>query len=201
MAAEANPWIGVNYIDDNRNMAVPPPYWLQRLFDFDAELVVFPSRYVPYAYVLARRRRVTAPKWDLAMAETITQPDTKFCLTHGLVPVTLITRTGVTWSIDNIIASLKARDIWEHGGAEKTADLVDAEDASNEVANQRKTRDDMWMRSGQAWESYQRRTGQRVSSPGMSSERHVPTTSSSGSTARSGLVGSNGLPLSDALAR
>ena len=177
----------VNYLDDNQNMAVPPAYWLQRLYDYDAELVVFPSRYVPYAYVLARKRR-HGSSLDLALAETITQPDTKLCLMRGLVPVTMIYRTGEAWSIDNIIASLKKRDIWEHGGAEKVAKLVDAQDEANEAATKKQTRDDMWMRSGQAWESYQRRTGQRVSSPGMGSERHAPTTSSSGSTARSGLV-------------
>ena len=184
----ANPFIGVNYLDDNRNMAVPPAYWLQRLFDFDAELVVFPSRYIPYAYVIARRRRFGAKSLDTALAETIQQPDTKFCLSHQLVPVTLIYRTGSVWSIDNIIRSLKARDIWEHGGGEKAADLVDAQEAAAEAATKKQTRDDMWARSGQAWESYQRRTGQRVTSSGLGSGRQLPTPRSSGSTSGSGLV-------------
>jgi hypothetical protein len=177
----------INYIDDNQNMAVPPAYWLQRLYDYDAELVVFPSRYVPYAYVLARKRR-HGSSLDQALAATITQPDTKLCLMRGLVPVTLIYRTGQAWSIDNIIATLKKRDIWANGGAEVVAITEDAADAAGEAAIRKKTRDDLWMRSGQAWESYQRRTGQRVSSPGMGSERHVPTASSSSSTTDAGLV-------------
>src|ERR1035437_4459176 len=176
----------INYIDDNQNMAEPPAYWFQRLYDYDAELVVFPSRYVPYAYVLARRRR-SFSAMDQALADTITQPDTKLCLMRGLVPVTLIYRTGQAWSIDNIIATLKSRDIWARGGGEKVAEEEDAVDASIEAGIRRKKRQDIWDRSSQAWETYQRRTGQRVSSPGMGSERHVPTSGSSSSTPVAGL--------------
>ena len=186
---EKNPWIGVNYIDDNRNMAVPPPFWLQRLFDFDAELVVFPSRYRPYAYVLARRQRVVIPAENAVLEKTIAQPDTKFCLAHGLVPVTLIYRTGVTWSIDNIIADLTKRDIWRAGGAERAAQSLEEAEANIERAKKAKVRDDMWMRSGAAWQSYQRRSGQRVSVPGkVFGATAQPTKRSSGSTASTGLV-------------
>ncbi len=181
--AAKNPWIGINYIDDNQNMAVPPAFWLQRLYDFDADLVVFPSRYRPFAYVLARRQRFSAGMEDKALEATITQPDTKLCLARHLVPVTMIFRTGTIWSIDNIIASLQRRDIWAHGGGEKMADAVDAAEDKEESNRKKDLRDDMWMRSGQAWESYKRRSGQRVSSPGMGSERHVPTAGSSSSTA------------------
>ena len=187
-AVAANPWVGVNYLDDNRNMEVPPPFWLQRLFDFDQELVVFPSRYRPYAYVLARRQRVAIPSENKILEASITQPDTKFCLSRNLVPVTLIFRTGVTWSIDNIIADLRSRDIWRAGGAERAAQSLEEAEANIERAKREKVKDDMWMRSGTAWTSYQRRTGQRVTSPGMGSERHTPTAGSSGSTAGSGLI-------------
>jgi hypothetical protein len=183
-----NRFIGVNYLDDNSKMAVPPEYWLQRLYDYDAELVVFPSRYRPYAYVLARRQRFSRGSRDVALESTITQPDTKLCLERHLVPVTMIYRTGVTWSIDNIIAKLKARDIWAHGGAEKVAETEDAADEAEATRKREATRQDMWARSGQAWESYQRRTGQRVTSPGLGSERQLPPTGSSRSTAGSGLV-------------
>lgn len=169
-------------------MAIPPAYWLQRLYDFDAELVVFPSRYRPFAYVLARRQRFSTGIENQVLVKTIDQPDTKLCLARGLVPVSLIFRTGSVWSIDNIIASLKARDIWSHGGADAVADTLEACENNERLAGQRRVRDDMWMRSGQAWESYKRRTGQRVSVPGSSSERRSPTTGSSGSTAGSGLV-------------
>jgi hypothetical protein len=144
-------------------MAVPPEFWLQRLYDFDAELVVFPSKHVPYAYVLARRARLSAGLGAQALAQVIDQPDTKFCLTNGLVPVTMIYRySQAAWSIDNIIASLKARDIWAHGGAEKVADLLDSSEDAKAAKARKENRDDMWNRSGDAWRSYQARTGQRT---------------------------------------
>lgn len=185
MRVEANTFVGVNYLDLNTKMATPPSYWLQRLFDFDSMLVVFPSFAVPYAYVLARRRQYTAGVTDKALESTMTHPDTLTCLRHGLVPVTMVYRTGTVWSIDNIIASLKRRDIWAAGGAEKFADGADAADAQVEKRKKADIRDDMWNRSGDAWRSYQARTGQR-------NRLTVPTPSAanrtSSSTAGSGIV-------------
>jgi hypothetical protein len=161
MRAEPNPYVGVNYLDLNSKMAVPPTYWLQRLFDFDNMLVVFPSFVRPYAYVLARRRQRSAGLTDKAIDSTLTHPDTKAALARGLVPVTLIFRTGTTWSIDNILASLRARDVWAHGGPDKFADTLDAADERDKQKIKADIRDDMWTRSGDAWRSYQARTGQR----------------------------------------
>lgn len=186
MTAQPNPFIGKNYIPDNPRMETPPAFWLQRLYDYDADLVVLPSRQRPYAYVLARRCR--RPMTVKALASIYTQDDTRMCMQLGLVPVSLIYRTGVTWSIDNIIASLQARDLWRHGGAEKSADIMDAAEQRVEDRKRADVRDDMWQRSGLGYQLYKRRTGQRVTSPGMGSERHSPTTGSSGSTAGLGIT-------------
>lgn len=160
--ATVNPWIGINYLDIDAKMAVPPAYWLQRLYDFDAELVVFPSIQTPFAYVLARRAKRTGgmnmhdPMFEKAL------PDTKFCVARRLLPVSLIYRhSSASWSIDNIIAGLKARDIWAAGGAEAYADQADAADTQREQKQKAAIRDDFWNRSGDAWRSYQARTGQR----------------------------------------
>lgn len=163
MRTDPNPFVGVNYLNLNVRMATPPSYWLQRLYDFDDKLVVFPSFKVPFAYVLARRRQFTAGLTDVVtqVAAELVNPDTVACLEHGLVPVSLIYRTGEAWHIDNIIASLKARDIWAHGGAEKFADKLDESDATREASLKKAVRDDMWNRAGDAWRSYQARTGQR----------------------------------------
>lgn len=179
----ANPWVGVNYIPDNTKMAVPPAYWLQRLYDYDAELVVLPSRYVPYAYVLARRTHLLT---DAAIFDTVKQPDTVMCFRYGVVPVSLIYRTGSNWSIDNIIRSLKARDIWAHGGGEKYADAADAVDEQQRQKIRQDIRDDMYNRSGDAWRSYQARTGQRNKHARNSGVR--ARQSSSGSTPGSGIT-------------
>lgn len=186
---KANRFVGVNYINDMPQMAVPPEFWLERLFDYDAELVVFPSRHVPYAYVLARHRRLRAPAVDKMLEQTITQPDTKLCLSRGLAPVTIILRhSQASWSIDNIIASLQARDIWRHGGGDSYADKLEASENEAERVRKADLRDDMMQRADLAYDLYKRRTGQRVSSPGVATRAPLPTKLPSGSTGGSGIV-------------
>jgi hypothetical protein len=163
MRAVLNRFIGINYLDIDSKMAVPPQYWLQRLYDFDNDLVVFPSIQTPFAYVLARKARRTGgmnprdPQFERCM------PDTKFCIDRHLLPVSLIYRyNAVSWSIDNILASLKARDIWAAGGGDVYTDQADAADQRVRDKQKEAIRDDMWDRSGDAWRSYQARTGQRT---------------------------------------
>lgn len=164
-------------------METPPAWFLQRLHDYDAMLVVLPSRYKPFAYVIARRSRLgRRGLTDNAIAETITQPDTLMCFRYGLVPVCLMFKHGPVWNADPILKSLKARDLWAHGGADKVADMLEAQEDA-EVAQRRQVlRDDLWNRSGDAWRSYQARTGQRVINAGPSRPGAANGTSSSSST-------------------
>lgn len=159
----SNPWIGVNYLNDNVRMEVPPAYVLQRLYDFDNQLVLMPSRLVPFAYVLARRRRLSAGLSDKALESTITQPDTKLCMQHGLIPVVLVYKTGPVWDIDSVIRSLKARDTWAFKSPDAVADLLDEQDAAAEAKTRQQIRDDLRTRSGEAYRAYKARTGQSVS--------------------------------------
>ena len=46
-----------NWIADNKNAPAPPAYFLQAIYDYDAMLVVMPSRDNPGAYVIARRKQ------------------------------------------------------------------------------------------------------------------------------------------------
>lgn len=161
--AVANPFVGVNYLPDNPGMAVPPAYFLQRIYDYDAMLVLLPSRTRPFAYVIARRRQFGAGISNKAIEDTVTVSDTKMCLLHGLVPVCLMFRNGQGWDPDPVIRSLTARDLWAHGGADKVADQLEAQEAAETDRVRKEIRDDMWNRSGDAWRSYQRRTGQSVS--------------------------------------
>jgi len=163
MRTAPNPYVGKNYIPDNPRMATPPAFWLQRLWDLDNMLVVMPSRHVPFAYVLARRRQLTAGLTDAAFDASIDQPDTKMCADYGCLQVCMLYRTPGThgWSIDNIIRELKARDTWQGKGVDAYVDRADAADAAREKGIKASIRDDMWHRSGDAWRSYQARTGQR----------------------------------------
>ena len=154
------------YIADNTRMETPPGWFLQALHDYDADLVVLPSRMRPFAYVIARRLR--NKRWDMAAVDSTTQPDTKMCMLHGLIPVCLMFKHGPTWSAEIILAKLRARDLWAHGGPDKVANLLEEQEAAEKAKIQADIRADMWDRSGDAWRSYQARTGQRVSVPGPS---------------------------------
>jgi hypothetical protein len=149
-----------NFIPDNVRMETPPPYFLQRLSDFDNMLVLMPSRRVPFAYVIARRRQYSPGLSQKALESTIDQPDTVMCLKHNCVPVCLMYKTGPTWDIDAIIRTLAARDIWAHGGADKVADMLEVQEAQAKADNRAAIRDDIYNRSGDGWRSYQARTGQ-----------------------------------------
>jgi hypothetical protein len=161
MTSKPNRFIGINYLDIDSKMAVPPEYWLQRLWDFDSDLIVFPSIQTPFAYVLARRARRTGGMNIHDPAFVSATPDTKFCIQRHLLPVSLIYRhSSASWSIDNILRDLRARDIWAAGGGDAYADQADAADERREQQKKDSVRDDMWMRSGDAWWSYKSRAGQ-----------------------------------------
>ena len=148
-----------NWIADNSHAEAPPAYFLQRVSDFDSMLVILPSRKVPGAYVIARRRQWSKGLSTAALLATIDQPDTKMCLLNDVVPVTLMYHTGPSWDPEPLIASLDARDMWKHGGPDKVADMLDAQDETAKKKIQAETRDDIYNRSGDAWRSYQARTG------------------------------------------
>lgn len=193
--AARNPWIGINYIPDNPKMAIPPPYCLLQLYNFDDQLVVLPSRYKPFSYVLARRQRRALNPMNQILIDTCTQPDTRMCLQNRLVPVSMIFRRGSGWNMDGILRDLAARDTWRVGGGEAAADLMDAADEAKRQKIKADIRDDMWNRSGAAYRSYKARTGSRVNPGGTAAQAArrergsvSPIASSSGSTAGSGIT-------------
>lgn len=149
-----------NYISVAGELEAPSAYFLQRLSDFDNMLVVFPSKKVPGAYVIARRRQFSAGLSDKAIEQGITQPDTIICLQNGLVPVCLMYKTGPSWNPDPIIETLKARDLWAVGGGDAAADLLEAQEDAAKAKLSAEIRDDQWNRSGDAYRSYKARTGQ-----------------------------------------
>ncbi len=193
MQTVPNPFVGRNYIPDNTRMAIPPAWFLQRIWDQDAMLVVMPSRKVPFAYVIARRKQFAPGLTEKAIgAQCGEQPDTKMCVLYGCVPVCLMYKTGPTWDADSIIRSLQARDLWAHGGPDKVADMLEAQEEAEKQKIRNQIRDDIWNRSGDGWRSYQARTGQTTNSPYGKTRAAVPrqgrrifsnSPSTSGSTA------------------
>jgi len=157
--SEPNSLVGRVYFEGDGQMAVPPEYFLQRMYDYDALLVMFPSQRVPGAYVIARRRENSAGLTGGALADYLTQPDTKTCVAMGWIPVCLMYQTGISWDPSQIIAKLTARDIRAEGGADKVSDMLEEQEAAEVARTKAAIYDDQWTRSGDAWRSYQHRTG------------------------------------------
>ena len=184
-----NRWVGTTFISDNPRMEIPPEWFLGRLHDYDAELVVLPSRYKPYAYVIARRSRLgRRGLTGNAIADTITQPDTKMCMHYGCVPVCLMFKHGSQWQVDGVLAKLKARDLWAAGGADKAADQLEADEAKEESDRREAKKDELRGLSREAYRSYKMRTGGRIVSAGHSRPGAAKSNSPSSSTAATGIV-------------
>lgn len=172
-----------NYVSDNPRMEAPPNWFLQRLYDYDAELVLFPSRYKPYAYVIARRSRLGRQGLTgNAIAATITQPDTRMCMQYGCVPVCLMFKHGPQWNVDTVLRKLQARDLWAAGGADKAADQLEADEALEVKQRDAAKREELMALGRDAYRSYKMRTGQRVVSAGHSRPGAAKSNSPSSST-------------------
>lgn len=145
------------------HLAPPPAWWLQMLHDYDAELVVFPSRH-RMAYILARRRH-----FSNAMAEMNTLDknllrqsaglDGDILANHNLIYVRHL--IGDTVKRPAIFQWLRDNDTKAQGGAEAVASRL--EDAEADIARQKRLVmiDDFEYRAQDAWRSYQARTGRR----------------------------------------
>lgn len=159
------------YPDQNRfNLAAPSPWWLQLLRDYDAQLVVLPSR-VEALYRLTRRVRAEA-RLGLKAMIVHEHPDTVMMIQYGVVPVASLTH----WAIqsDKIIRDLMARDTWRVLGkpivdahdAARAAELVtqrmDARESQVTVTEQKDADTLLDDVSSDAFKSLQQRKGERI---------------------------------------
>lgn len=149
----ANPW----------HLAAPPQWWLQKLFDQDADLVVFPSQH-RMAYILARRRRQSSSydalvKVDENLLKMSAGLDGDLLTAHNLIYVRHL--IGNTVRRMEIFQWLKDHDVWEAGGGEAAANLIESEEAYREEQKRAKMIEDIDYRAKDAWRSYQARTGRR----------------------------------------
>lgn len=138
----------------------PPRAIQQALYDFDAQLVIIPSR-VSRKFILARRRLYSAAFGKMVMTDP--HPDTQMLYDHGLVDVAPLNWPG-QWAsgwVEQLIGELKARDIWRAGGPEQFIAMVEEYEAEAEIKKRRDLRDDFRHRAGDAWRSMQARIGAR----------------------------------------
>jgi hypothetical protein len=156
------------------DLPAPPDWFLQKLYNFDEQLVLFPSQAAPRVgekphYVLARRRQLTAGMSDLAILEN-KHPDTNLMIAHGLVPIgPLRLKKGVNTFTEaglvSLLEDLEGRDQWKLTGGLKDPDagwkaLEAAE--RKQLQKQRRSLKDMFAHMARdAYRSLKARTGQR----------------------------------------
>lgn len=174
------------YIGDSNpfSLLVPPLWWQQGLYAFDADLRILPSREKPRHW-LARVRKYSRGLTSKAIIDT--RNDTAMFVQHELVPVTWIASTE-GWTegfLHYIVGELIERDTWAIEGGPMTDDMLTramfeggskygkALDERDEVERQKinaQVHDSVYHATGDAWRSLQARTGERVLNAGMPSE-------------------------------
>jgi hypothetical protein len=165
----------VNYIADTNTWKLPePPEWfLKRLYDFDALLVLVPSRVKVKgespAYLLCRRRQRTAGLGDVAMLDN-KHPDTNMCYAHGLLPIGPLRfkKKGTTFTeagCESLLRELRERDTWRQadaaGGIDAFVDRIEAAEEAERKRVSAEVRDSFYHRARDAYRSLKARTGQR----------------------------------------
>lgn len=147
-------WFG--HIPNPFDLREPPKWWLQELASIDPQLVVYPSQ-ESYHYRFARR----ATRGPGLLKALSWGTDSAVCVDHKLVPVTSF-GGGLTFSA-HIFQWLADRDTWRHGGAKKSADILDAQDADKEKAVNRAFDSENTARARSMYRTYKTRVGERVS--------------------------------------
>jgi hypothetical protein len=160
-----------NWIPDRNKFKLPePPAWaLKRLYDFDHQLVVIPSR-KDRNYLLCRRRHLSAGIGDVAMVDN-KHPDTNMMISLGVLPVSeIVSKSGAfQWSDESvtaIILNLKARDTWAltggpDGDPNKAWKAVEEAEAAERRKRKAALKDKFYHMGRDAWRSLTARVGSR----------------------------------------
>lgn len=147
-AAAASIWL----VDANPlDLPAPPQWWQQAVWDYDKMLRVLPSQ-KDRVYRLARIVREEA-RLGLNKAVAHDHPDTRAMIKFGLVPVA----TLMPWAISSIqiIADLRARDMWAHfnGDPHKITDAIEATEKALEAVQQKEQDAELDERNTSAWKA------------------------------------------------
>jgi len=172
--SEATPFS--QWIEDRNRfkLPVPPPWWQNKLREFDHMLVLMPSRFGRH-YVLARRRQFSAGLGDVAMLDN-KHPDTNMCVTNGCVPVaTLNWKAGASTfneaDMNNILDALRRRDTWGlsggptsevgEAGLDRLVDAIEEREKEQAKKEQAGLREMFYNLGREAYRALKARTGQR----------------------------------------
>lgn len=146
-----------NYIEDINpfKLAGPPQWFLRLLWDFDASLVIVPSRQT-CVYRLAQRRKLNLPS-HIVNDALFKESDTKMLATYGLIPVTSIMATA-TWS-PFMIQELHNRAPHRQGGAEAVNRRIETQDAIEDARIAALNDSITTHYAKEGWKSYRKRIG------------------------------------------
>jgi hypothetical protein len=145
-------------------LADPPAWWLQEVYDYDSQLVVFPSRH-RMAFILARRRHfsnamVELDYLDKKLVAESAGLDGDILAKHNLIYVRHL--IGETTRRHGLVQWLRDHDTVANGGGEKVAQRLEDAELDIEQQKRRTMISDIDHRARDAYRSYKARTGQRV---------------------------------------
>lgn len=161
-----------NYIPGKNpfNLAGPPKWWLDRLWDYDDSLVVMAS-HQGYFYRLAQRRRPDL-RTDIVNDIMKEDTDTRELYRNGLIPITTILATA-RWDNPEIFRELSRRAPWRNGGAEAFEGKILDQERQEEIEKLVRRDEMLTDASKDGWKYYQKLIGTRSNlySPKTTSNR------------------------------
>lgn len=147
-----------NYIPDVNSfkLAGPPDHFLRKLWDFDASLVVVPSRQ-GFMYRLSQRRN---PQLSTKIVNEALwkDSDTQMLASYNLVPVTTILATA-NWSNPFLFEELRRRAPWRLGGAQAVTQKLEDQERADELKSREATNEHLTSLGKDAWNLYKKKIG------------------------------------------
>jgi hypothetical protein len=147
-------------------LAEPPAWFLKDLYEFDPDLVIFPSM-EDAAYCLARRVKHGAPLAVSLLKDK--HPNATFCMTHRLLSITGIL-PGAHWG-PLLLGDLQRMDMWRSGGADKHCDALERLEEEKRQKQDLLTVDEAEQRSVSAYAALKLREGSTTFVSGYSAPK------------------------------
>lgn len=148
-----------NWIRDTNpfGLAVPPEWWLRKLHDFDATLVLLPSRQ-QMVYRLAQRHNGMDHSVRIAYGSLWNESDTRMMYGHGLIPICPLF-LPVYWDDPGMWHELAMKAPWRQGGGEAVADRLDRADRLRVKERRQQVADRLNDAGDYAWKLLMRAAG------------------------------------------
>lgn len=148
-----------NYIrgDNPFNLLPPPKWWLDKLWDFDADLVVVPSK-MQCVYRLAQRR--PPDRRANLVHHLANDDDSRQLARYGLVPVTTI-KSDAKWDNPLMWEDLRQRSPHRMGGAEAFEKALLAKEEAVRLRELADRDDAQTQRIKDSWNYYHLKRGVR----------------------------------------